>query len=158
MKWAHVLGMISVRWIVQPEKYVLYYDRMPPDSPQWRCARVLATEIHQRRPVTSAPGSGRRIRMAHWPEMMRYDVLLEHGGIFLDHDAYALRPLDKLRSCCAPPTTPVHAQAAGGCDLPAAVVSGIELLGTRPSDRRLNPGALLAERGAMFLQAWRASW
>ena len=63
-------------------------------------------------------------------------VLLDHGGIFLDHDAYALTPLDDLRRC-------------------GSVVAGFE---QEPAMRKLNPGALLAKRNASFLRLWRASW
>ena len=97
---------------------------------------------------------------ARLQEMMRYDLLLEYGGIFLDHDAYALRPLDSLRACCAPPPesaspTAATTAATAACGMPAAVVTGFE---QEPNMRKLNPGALMAERNASFLRAWRASW
>ena len=80
--------------------------------------------------------------MGHWPEIMRYDVLLDHGGIFLDHDSYALTPLDDVRRCS------VNGQ-------PAAAVAGFE---QEETIRKLNPGTLMAEPHAAFLRLWRASW
>ena len=47
LRWEHVLGMLSVRWTALPERYVLYYDRLPRASAQWRCAcEHLATAEH----------------------------------------------------------------------------------------------------------------
>ena len=145
-KWEHVLGMIAAKFIARPQHYFLYYDRLPPRtaaSEQWRCACALAECIH--RPAATHV-RGQRIRMGHWPEIMRYDLLLSYGGIFLDHDAYALTALDDLRSCCA---------ATAACDRPAAVIAGFE---QEDTIRKLNPGALMAEPNAAFLRLWRASW
>jgi hypothetical protein len=168
-KWEHILGMIAAKFIVRPDKYILYYDRLPPRSQTWMCACALATCKH-RRPSTHV--SGRRIRMGHWPEIMRYDVLLDHGGIFLDHDSYALTPLDDLRRCCAttattattapPPAAVVAASTAekraptGGASscAPAAVVAGFE---QEDGARKLNPGTLMAEPHAEFLRLCRAA-
>ena len=163
MKWEHVLGMIGVRFVLRPRKYALYFDKLPPPSPQWACACVLATDCIKRKPSVGVPGRpGRRIRMYHYPEMMRYDLLLENGGIFLDHDSYALKPIESLRSCCPPPLEPPGRQARAGCDggATATVVAGFEQeAGASPHGmRKLNPGVLMAERGADFLKLWRASW
>ena len=79
-KWEHVLGMLSAKFIVQPAKYTLYYDKWPQRvSPQWACFCAIASCV-QRQPSTGVPlRRGRRVKMGHWPELMRYDVLLEHG-------------------------------------------------------------------------------
>jgi hypothetical protein len=157
-RWEHILGMLSARFVLRPDRYTLYYNRPPPPSPQWRCACVFATCV-QRRASSAIPfrqrGTGRtkRIKAGHWPELMRYDLLLEHGGIFLDHDSYVLRPLDGLRRCCAQRGV---ADERRGCEAPAAVVAGFE---QEPNGvRKLNPGLLMSERGATFLQLMRASW
>ena len=150
-KWEHILGMLSARFIVRPERYVLYYDKTPPPSPQWACVCAIATECVRRRPAT-AVRHGPRIRMAHWPELMRYDVLLDNGGIFLDHDSYALTPLDDVRQCCAP------GERGKACEKPAAVLGGLERDWSGQGLHKLNPGTLMAEPNAEFLQLWRASW
>jgi len=139
--------MLAARFVIQPERYVLYYDKLPKVSPpQWKCACAIATSCEQRRPSVSVPlRRGRRVRMGHWPEIMRYDVLLENGGIFLDHDSYALQPLDDVRQCCADDR----------CSEPAALIAGFE---QEERIRKLNPGTLMAEVNAEFLQVWRASW
>ena len=79
-KWEHVLGMLSAKFIVQPAKYTLYYDKWPQRvSPQWDCFCAIASCV-RRQPSTGVPlRRGRRVKMGHWPELMRYDVLIEHG-------------------------------------------------------------------------------
>ena len=42
LKWEHILGMLSVRHVLRPERYLLYYDKAPADSATWRCACALA--------------------------------------------------------------------------------------------------------------------
>ena len=145
-KWEHLLGMLAARFVASPERYVLYYDKLPRSSPQWSCACAIASCTF-RQPVVTVPlRRGRRIKMGHWPELMRYDLLLEHGGIFLDHDSYVLKPLDTVRRCCAGASPPAR---------PAAVIAGFE---QEEQIRKLNPGTLLAEPNAEFLKLWRASW
>jgi hypothetical protein len=162
-KWEHILGMLSARFIVRPSTYTLYYDKLPPPSPQWRCACAIADCVRRRpatgvfRPATGAGGAGGtfvRVRMGHWPELMRYDLLLEKGGIFLDHDSYVLRPLDRARRCCAEPGAEHNAEHGGSCRS-AAVVAGFE---QEEGGRKLNPGTLMAEPRSAFLRLWRASW
>ena len=72
---------------------------------------------------------------------MRLQLLLRHGGIFVDHDAYVVRPFDELRRCAAAP-----------------VLAGFEQASPTPSERKLNPGVLLAARNASFLRLALASW
>jgi hypothetical protein len=106
--------------------------------------------------------------------MMRLELLIQHGGIFLDHDAYVLRSLEPLRRCCptssyessrsssGTPSRTTQGSAnqkeaipAKGCHA-ATVVAGFEQ--ATESLRKLNPGVLLAEKGSRFLTLARASW
>ena len=162
LRWEHILGMISVRWIAKPDQYVLYFDRLPRPSAQWECACELATQCVRAEPPRIVPGTRhQRLKMMHWPDMMRLDLLLRHGGIFLDHDAYVLRSLDPLRHCCPPQEASgnagrgAHTHMGGVCQL-APVVAGFEQ--ATPSLRKLNPGVLLAEQHSPFLSLCRASW
>ena len=79
--------------------------------------------------------------MYHWPDVMRLKLLLEHGGIFVDHDAFVVRTLDDLRQCAAAP-----------------VMAGFEQVSARATDRKLNPGVLLAAPNATMLRLLLASW
>lgn len=155
LRWEHVLGMVSVRWIAQPRRYVLYYDRLPPPSEEWRCAcRYIATDCVKATPPRLVPGTNRPLKLMHRPDMMRLELLIRHGGIFLDHDAYVLRPLDELRRCCPPPDS-TYAAHNRSCAA-APVVAGFEQ--ATSSLRKMNPGVLLAERGSPFLQMIRQAW
>ena len=89
--------------------------------------------------------------------------------VFLDHDSYVLQPLDEIRRCCAPEgpqpwpepsdeqttTATGRGAAARSCARPAALIAGFE---QEESGRKLNPGTMMAEPHAEFLQLWRASW
>ena len=68
--------------------------------------------------------------MYHRPDMMRLELLLRHGGIFLDHDAYVVdgERLQAVRACPAAP-----------------VIAGFEQAGERREERKLNPGATAAQ-------------
>lgn len=156
LRWEHILGMISARWIARPDRYVLYFDRKPQPSAQWRCAcQHIATECIYSPPPVYVPGTARRLKLMHRPDMMRLDLLIRHGGIFLDHDAYVLRSLDELRRCC-PPTTPLGDNANSQTCRAAPVVAGFEQFDH--TMRKLNPGVLLAERDSPFLKMLRSSW
>ena len=76
---------------------------------------------------------------AHRSDLMRIDVLEEHGGIYVDHDAFVLRSLSQLRRCTG-----------------TGVRAGYEYFSR---DRhKLNNGVLLARPGARFLSLWREAY
>lgn len=148
-KWEHVLGMLAARFIVRPSKYVLYFDKQPEMSPQWRCFCSIADCV-RRRPSVSV--HGRRIKMGHWPEIMRYDLLLEHGGIFLDHDSYALTPLDDIRKCsCAQDSHDRKPRPA------ASVIAGFEQDGEYATGSVPCPSNPNAHALASFCRSWGAT-
>jgi len=145
LRWEHLLGMLSVRFVLRPDRYILYYDKAPKPTEEWRCAcEAFAIECRQRSLGSVwVPGTGRqrrkRLKMYHWPDMMRLELLIEHGGIFIDHDAFVVRSLDALRLC---PEAPV--------------LAGFEQ--ASPTTRKLNPGVLFAVQNSTFLRMCVASW
>ena len=98
-KWEHILGMLSVRYVLRPRRYMLYYDKAPASTPTWRCACLLAVCV-QRRATSRVPGRpGLRLRMYHWPDVMRLELLHQYGGIFVDvRRSHQPRPR-RLRTC-----------------------------------------------------------
>ena len=99
LKWEHILGMLSVRYVLRPRRYMLYYDKAPASTPTWRCACLLAVCV-QRRATSRVPGRpGLRLRMYHWPDVMRLELLHQYGGIFVDvRRSHQPRPR-RLRTC-----------------------------------------------------------
>lgn len=99
------------------------------------CAFATCTQRGAQRSVF-----GQRVHWAaHRSDLMRLRVLQEHGGMYLDHDAFVLAPLRTLQICR-------H----------ASVIAGIERLS--PSTTKLNNGVLVAEKGAPFLKLWWQSY
>ena len=138
MRWEQVLAVASVRFLGQPAQHTIYYDRKPRDTKQWRCACAFATACVHRK---SQPMVGNKdvANAAHRSDLMRLDVLEEHGGIYVDHDAFVLRSLSQLRRCTG-----------------TGVRAGYEYFSR---DRhKLNNGVLLARAGARFLSLWREAY
>ena len=67
------------------------------------------------------PGrAGARLKMYHWPDVMRLKLLLEHGGIFVDHDAFVVRSLDDFRQCAAAPVMAGFEQISARAVVPSS--------------------------------------
>ena len=141
LKWEHILGMLSVRYVLRPKRYKLYYDKAPAPSPTWRCACLIAHCVQHSAPTRVPGNTGKRLKMYHWPDVMRLQLLLKHGGVFVDHDAFVIRSLDDLLRC---PEAPVMA--------------GFEQVSASATDRKLNPGVMLAAPNATMLRLLLASW
>ena len=87
--------MLSVRLAVQPKHFYLYYDILPSTSDHWVCACTLAKCVQKasRRRIFGQP-----IRFPqHKSDLMRIDLLDMHGGMYLDHDTFVLRALDRVQ-------------------------------------------------------------
>lgn len=70
LKWEHVLGMLSVRHVLRPELYTLYYDKQPAASATWRCACAIADCVKHAAP-TRVPGTKQRLKMYHYVRRTR---------------------------------------------------------------------------------------
>nr|KAG5700337.1 hypothetical protein BaRGS_029589 [Batillaria attramentaria] len=78
---------------------VLVHGDVIPQGPYWAALLQLVPNlVHvQRKPRSEI--LGRRIALVeHSADVARLEVLLEHGGMYLDIDQYVLRPLDDLRN------------------------------------------------------------
>jgi len=137
LRWEQVLAMASVRYVMRPEHFTLYYDVRPRDTPAWRCACALADACV--RTPSRATIFGQRVAYAqHRSDLMRLDLLEAHGGVYVDHDSFVLRPLDGLRACSA------------------GVIGGLEHFSRE--EVKFNNGVLLAAANASFLRVWRESY
>lgn len=155
LMFAKLLAMLSIHLFVRPEKHVLLYDE-PDSSKEWQCACLLAScqqvSLRQRlnghdllAGATDRYASDRLGRCANAQlDVLRLDTLLEQGGVLLDLDVFAMRPLDAWRRCAPAPTVigAHHAAAAVG----------------PPQQLKLNPGVVLAAPHASFVRRWRESY
>lgn len=131
--------MMSVRYVLRPDEYVVYFDRLPRPTETWRCAVGLADRLEKHTlPLSMQLVHWRPVRGgSHRSDQMRIHLLEKHGGIYLDHDAYALGSFDALRRC--------DADVIGGYE----AFVGVE---------KMNNGILLARAGARFFKLWRDAY
>ena len=136
MSWVHLLSMLSVVSIARPLRFELHYDVAPPESPQWKCACMLAHCIQVAHVVTL---NGQAVDGAHRSDIMRFEVLARAGGLYVDFDAFVLKSLDAIR--CAS-----QAQAVAGLEHFSATIT------------KVNNGVLLAAPNSTFLRLWKESY
>ena len=143
LKWEYLLSMLAIRFILRPERFILHYDTQPSESPQWTCACSLA---ECKRTIAPRRVFGKKLsRVQHQSDVLRLDILAEHGGVYLDHDAFVLKPeaLHRLRGCAAP------------------LIAGHQMEQVRTNatvERRMNNGVMLAAPNATMLHLWRESY
>lgn len=137
LQWEQILAMLSVRFVMKPERFTLYYDTPPRDSATWRCACAIA-DACVLTPSRTAIHGAPLVYPQHRSDLMRLDLLEKYGGVYIDHDSFVLRPLDDLRKCGAP------------------VIGGREQFSA--DEIKFNNGVLLAVPNATFLRLWRASY
>ena len=173
LMFAKLLAMLSVHLFVRPEKHVLLYDE-PDSSKEWQCACLLAScqrvSLRQRLNghdllggATDRYASDRLGRCGNAQlDVLRLDTLLEQGGVLLDLDVFALRPLDAWRRCApAPVVIGAHhhaAAATGGAAGGATAAASATAAAAPPPRLKLNPGVVLAAPQASFVRRWRESY
>jgi len=130
----HLLAILSAR-LVYPDHEVFVHYEHEPSGPCWQVAKHHVTRCSVTAPTEVF---GRQIRhFAHAADVVRLQVLLEHGGIYFDSDTIVLRAID---------------------DLPQdRVVMGVEL-GDDLTIMGLCNAFIAAPRQARFLREWLESY
>ncbi|ORX36844.1 hypothetical protein BD324DRAFT_579948 [Kockovaella imperatae] len=146
------LAMRSALVTLKPEK-VLFHCLYEPRGYWW--SRVVnwegwvddegqrkgLVEIHRARDVTTIGSHKNPVtKFAHKADIIRLEVLLQHGGIYLDIDTFILRSFSK-HSLLAYDT--VMAMEAAQWDL-----------GDSMDPKGLCNGIIVARKGATFLERW----
>jgi hypothetical protein len=134
----HHLAIASCQAVLEPDEIVLHVHHLPwglywdLTRPMVRLARVEPVPE-----VDAAPLDERatRYRYAHHADVVRLDVLAEHGGLYADIDTLFHRPLPES----------LWAEAA--------VIGREAAVDGRPS---LTNALLMAEPGAGFVTTWRS--
>lgn len=123
--FSHYLAVATAREVHRPDQIIFHYA-FEPTGEWWDRARPLVTPRHVDPPDRIF---GRPVdHYAHRADVLRLEVLIERGGIYLDVDVLSLRPFASLRhSAC------VMGQEAG---------------------TGLCNAVILAEPGAPFLRRW----
>lgn len=108
ISYSNMLSLLSVLQIHQPEVIYIHCDcdEIEKDDPNWK--RILAaanvtrkTTIHVNHIVKPTEINGVPIRKEHRnfhaSDIMRYRLLSQHGGIYLDNDVFVCQPLHEFR-------------------------------------------------------------
>jgi glycosyl transferase-like sugar-binding protein len=127
------LAIRSAAAVNRPDELILYCDRSP-TGPWWDAASPYVTKVVRVDPPDSIGGVP-VVHPAHRADLIRLDVLLEAGGIYLDLDVLSVRPL-----------TPF---------LDASFVLGQE---GRDGEHGLCNGVILSEPSAPFGKEWLRGW
>ena len=95
----HMLSVMSAHKILKPD-VILFHTNRPPTGSYWAIITALSSVkvIHRVPPRTLF---GEQTKTPAFPtshsNIARVDILLQHGGIYLDLDVIALKPFDVFR-------------------------------------------------------------
>lgn len=100
------LSMLTAALVHNPAEMVIHVDVEPAaELPNWRCMRRLGhVQVHPRVRMPPAAAAARRplrperMLPQHLSDVLRIQVLLDDGGIYLDADCFVVRPLHELRA------------------------------------------------------------
>lgn len=91
----HYLALLTCRVVNNPTKITLYCSHEP-TGVWWERAKPLVDLVTVRSP--EAVFGNPIIHPAHKADVLRLEILLSQGGVYLDMDVLCLRPLDRLFS------------------------------------------------------------
>jgi hypothetical protein len=97
------LSLLTAALVWNPDEIVLHVDVLPVADEAWACARALArVRVHgptSRASIAAMPKVRRisRLLPQHRSDLIRAQILLDDGGVYLDSDTYAMAALGTLR-------------------------------------------------------------
>lgn len=134
LQFHHLLSIKSAAIFIRPAHIYLHCDHEPIGF-WWKAIRNIV-KLHVMKVDPPASIFGHRVtRSEHKSDLMRIEVLLEHGGIFLETDVIVLKSFEALRRY--------------------DFTMGLEYH-SKPG--RLNNGIIVAKRNATFLNIWRKTY
>lgn len=125
----HYLAILSASVVNRPDAIVLHYQHAP-EGIWWERAKQLA--VLNPVSVPDSVGGQAISHFAHRADVLRLDILLSEGGIYLDADVFCIRPFAPLLSHSA-------------------------VLGIEPNAGLCN-AVILAQPNSEFIRTWRAGY
>jgi hypothetical protein len=142
----HYLAMRSAHVILNATRIYLHYHTLPDASNEWFSrARPFLTlrRLSASRLARSGFIFGRTVEhFAHKADMLRQEILLKYGGVYMDVDCVALRSWDAFFSA-----------SSFGADL----IVAHEKKTANPSPHGIGNGILIAQKASRFLRSWYAA-
>ena len=134
LRYHRLVSVLSVHFVMRPERHFLYYDEPHSGDTEWECACMLATCVPVSKVRTKVVDqmNSKSDCLEDQVSKTRIDFLHRMGGVYLDLDAYVLQSLERWHQCEAPAVT--------GLDMPEGKVSH---------------GVIIAEPGASYLEHLR---
>lgn len=128
--WIHHMSVVLAATVNKPKAIYVWYEHEP--SGKWWDASlqyVTLRKIQAPREIHGRP----LLHPAHQADVVRLQVLLEHGGAYLDSDVWCLRPF-------------------------AEVAAGPWWMGRQSENYGLCNATMGGDAGASFARAWLASY
>ena len=131
MRFHHYLSVKSVFNLMKPERIFFHCDNEPTGK-WWKLTKstILSLRIVKLIPSTHIFGN-EVIIPEHKSDIARIEILIKHGGIYIDTDVFVIKSFDPLRKY--------------------NFTMGIEYHG---NPGRLNNGVIVAAKEAPFLHKW----
>jgi mannosyltransferase OCH1-like enzyme len=133
MRFHQMVCFLSAYYVLKPNKIIIWYSKYRPNGKWWEYIQKNITDfddvVDWREKVDPDSIFGRAIYVPeHKSDIIRLQVLLENGGIYLDLDVLVLRPFDAL--------------------LPYDTTMGLE------NEYGLCNGIIISKRNSTFLRLW----
>eukprot|EP01065_Artemidia_motanka_P014117 TRINITY_DN1807_c0_g1_i1.p1 TRINITY_DN1807_c0_g1~~TRINITY_DN1807_c0_g1_i1.p1 ORF type:complete len:335 (+),score=96.04 TRINITY_DN1807_c0_g1_i1:56-1006(+) len=127
------LNIMAASHVLQPSALYMHHDHLP-HGQWWDAVRHLVTLRPVAKPIVGPGGSRLPKRTAHKADIVRLQMLLRHGGIYLDSDVIVLKPFTPL--------------------LDEPMTMGLEWWATRAKAKGLCNAVMIASNTSQFLQRW----
>ncbi len=132
----HYLAVLSAKTINKDYEIVVHYYHEPQSNEWWEKTKSIAKMVKLEDPPTII--SGKKItEYAHANDLLRIEILIAEGGIYLDIDTICIRPFDPFLSN------------------PKGCVMGLEAGGGYIG---LCNAVIIARKNPLFLRLWRSEF
>ena len=131
LRFHQMLSILSVTKIIKPDEIIFHCDNLPRGQ-WWKYVNnhVKNMTVVKLKSPTEIFGNP-IIRPEHKSDVARLEILMKHGGMYIDTDVIVLKPFTPLRRF--------------------NITMGIEYHG---DPGRLNNGIIIANKNAKFLRIW----
>lgn len=92
----HYLALVGTALHIRPDEIRWHYKFLPANNSYWECAAPLVTLVPEE-DVTTVHGRPLKMRVQHRADIIRMQIMLNDGGMYLDSDVVPLKSWEDLR-------------------------------------------------------------